>query len=68
MPLYEYQCSEHGVFEKRQSIEDRHEAYCPQCGRLSEKKMSVVNFTFGWKLADECHHVRGTKDKVILDI
>jgi len=68
MPLYEYECPECGVFEQRNTVEKRGEAYCPNCGRLSEKKMSVVNFTFGWRLADECHYVKGTPDKFIRDI
>jgi putative FmdB family regulatory protein len=62
MPLYEYECQCNMEFTARQSIEKRRHALCPSCGRIAEKKLSVVNNTFGWELTDESHLV-GHKDE-----
>lgn len=33
MPLYSYQCSEHGQFDVFQRMNDEHTAQCPECGK-----------------------------------
>ena len=34
MPLYEYECPEHGRFEKLKPIEERYDQPCPECGKV----------------------------------
>lgn len=46
----------------------RDHSTCPICYCRADKKISSANFTFGWKLADECHYVKGTKDYFVKDI
>ncbi|MGY8690575.1 MAG: zinc ribbon domain-containing protein [Verrucomicrobiales bacterium] len=42
MPLYEYQCTNHGLFEDFVSLESRNEAVpCPDCGTLSSRVVST---------------------------
>lgn len=42
MPLYEYECREHGVFELvRPMAESRLGAPCPRCGLLSARILST---------------------------
>lgn len=53
MPLYEYRCKCGYRFESRKPVEERQTAVCPKCGEIAEKKLSVVNFTFGFTLSDE---------------
>lgn len=37
MPLYEYECISHGVFEVRQSIHDPPLEECPRCIKENKK-------------------------------
>ena len=41
MPLYDYRCKDHGVFELKQSIKDHARAECPTCG--SECKQVLIS-------------------------
>ena len=41
MPLYDYKCSEHGYFEKKQSIKDHARAECPTCGSESPQVLTA---------------------------
>ena len=41
MPLYEYDCIEHGRFEEIHHIEDRHNAVCPVCGGSAQLRIST---------------------------
>ena len=41
MPIYEFECSEHGKFEVKQSMLDERRAVCPQCGLDSRRLFSV---------------------------
>ena len=34
MPLYDYRCTDHGDFEKRQPMIDHARAECPTCGEI----------------------------------
>lgn len=66
---YEYQCRNCGLkFETRQPIGARDLATCPECGCVAEKLLSTFNFTFGFKLADECHHTKGMRDYFVRNI
>ncbi len=40
MPLYDYKCTEHGYFEKKQNVADHARAECPTCG--SECKQVLI--------------------------
>ena len=43
MPFYEYRCQEHGRFEVKQPIFDKHEANCPNCGKPAERRISLLS-------------------------
>ncbi len=40
MPTYEYRCPEGHVFERVHKISQRPRARCPECGKLSSRKIS----------------------------
>jgi putative FmdB family regulatory protein len=68
MPFYEYFCQACGYqFEKFNRIAERDLASCPKCGARADRKISVVNHTFGWTLADSSHE-RGNPDIRIRDV
>ena len=37
MPLYDYKCAEHGVFELQQKMVSHAKAKCPHCGKTSKQ-------------------------------
>lgn len=41
MPVYEYKCEEHGVFEKIKKISERFSCECPECGVESTQQLTV---------------------------
>jgi len=41
---------------------------CPRCGIKAMRKYTPVIATFGWRLSDESHHVKGHKDELVRDI
>lgn len=43
MPLYEYECSEHGRFEVRQPMFSEHVSVCPECGAEARRIFSMPN-------------------------
>jgi putative FmdB family regulatory protein len=50
LPLYEYDCPEHGRFEAfRPMVASSIPACCPVCGKLSERVMSSFSWYMGWK-------------------
>ena len=66
MPRYEYVCSGCGLrFEKQKAVDDRSAHECLSCGNLAPLVMSLVNNTFGWELAKECHERFGPRDKYV---
>lgn len=40
MPTYDYKCSEHGYFEKKQRMADHARAKCPTCGNDSPQVLT----------------------------
>ena len=54
MPIYEWACKTHGVFDGFESVQNASRpAICPKCGRASPRIMSrigkhVVDFQSGW--------------------
>ena len=49
MPLYEYECPEHGKFEELRPVDARTiPALCPKCGQMSERIMSAFRWVMGW--------------------
>lgn len=40
MPMFDYQCKEHGVFEKMKKIAERETAPCPECGETCPQIIS----------------------------
>lgn len=65
--LYEYQCQCGLNFEARRPIELRANAQCPKCGSLAEKKLSIINASYGWRLT-ESSHIPGNPDRYEKDI
>jgi putative FmdB family regulatory protein len=55
LPLYEYECPEHGRFELVRKFADPPLTKCPQCGKKVEKVLSAPAFQFkgtGWYVTD----------------
>lgn len=42
MPLYSYECSEHGLFDEIRSIHDETPMLCPECQKVARKIMCPV--------------------------
>ena len=40
MPIFEYECPEHGKFEKIKNLNDNSTEYCPVCGASAQRIMS----------------------------
>jgi len=48
LPLYEYECPEHGCFEVfKFAMEPRQTWPCPECGRASRRKFSSFRMVMG---------------------
>ena len=48
MPIYEFECSEHGCFElTRPMARVREPAACPECGALAKRLLSAPNLATG---------------------
>jgi len=45
--IYLFRCERHGTFDVRQSIFDKHEADCPECGLPGQRIFTSVPFQFG---------------------
>ncbi|MDN2661568.1 zinc ribbon domain-containing protein [Neptunomonas phycophila] len=42
MPMYEYKCAKHGVFEELATLEDYDQpCACPQCGQISARVLTL---------------------------
>lgn len=51
MPLYQYLCYEHGVFDEFNTVKDRSFRLCPQCQKLCPMVIAPSNFQLkgeGW--------------------
>lgn len=54
MPVYEFTCKDHGVFEEMRSVKAfSRSAQCPECGSASPLKFSkpgrhIMDFISGW--------------------
>lgn len=58
MPLYEYECKEHGKFENlRPMSESELPDLCPTCSQESPRIMSSYNWYMGWEF------LKGISDK-----
>lgn len=68
MPMYDYFCLCGNEFEALLPISLRHEAHCPNCGRLANKKFSVFNWSFGWKRSDKSAWIKGYPDEFVKNI
>jgi putative FmdB family regulatory protein len=48
MPIYEFECTEHGTFElMRPMAQVREPALCPDCSGLGKRLLSAPNFATG---------------------
>ena len=61
MPLYQFMCGNCGKVEERLQPFGDNAPFC--CGKFMERKMSVSNSTFGWRLT-EASHLPGNKDEL----
>jgi putative FmdB family regulatory protein len=55
LPLYEYECPEHGRFELVRKFSDAPLTTCPQCGKPVQKLLSAPAIQFkgsGWYITD----------------
>jgi putative FmdB family regulatory protein len=55
LPLYEYDCPEHGRFELVRKFSDPPVEKCPKCGKKVQKVLSAPAFQFkgtGWYVTD----------------
>ena len=56
MPRYDYQCTEcNHLFELRQGFDAETVTECPKCGKIAERKISLVPVIFkgsGWYVND----------------
>ena len=52
MPIYEYECPDHGHYERHMSMNDCNSGTCPKCGKIGGRKFSTysvyVDFTAGF--------------------
>lgn len=59
MPIYEYFCPDCNlIFEELKHSEHRFFSQCPKCNGLVRKKISAVNWSFGWRLTDRSLYER----------
>jgi putative FmdB family regulatory protein len=65
--LYEYRCECGCEFEARRPVKDRDTAACPKCGKVARKRLSIVNYSFGWRLSDDSH-IKGHSDELVKDV
>jgi len=66
LPLYEYECPNHGTFEKMQKFSDPPLTHCPRCGAPVEKLLSAPAIQFkgtGWYVTDYARKSEGGKDR-----
>lgn len=63
-PIYEWQCQNCGKIEEiMHHFEEPSDIEAPLCcGKYMERRISVVNHTFGWRLT-EASHIRGNPDE-----
>ena len=48
MPIYEFECADHGTFELTRSMAQvREPAACPDCGELGKRLLSAPNLATG---------------------
>jgi putative FmdB family regulatory protein len=48
MPIYEFECTDHGAFElTRPMAQVREPALCPDCGELGKRLLSAPNLATG---------------------
>jgi len=46
IPIYAYECLEHGRFEVRQPMADDRKANCPKCSKSAEPRISACDYRF----------------------
>ncbi len=64
MPLYEWMCQNCGKIEEILHGYGRDVDGPICCGKVMERKVSVVNHTFGWRFS-EASHLPGHKDELV---
>lgn len=56
---YEYECENHGLFERREPIQQVHKADCPICGISARRKYE----SFGFRYANPLFHQDGSYEE-----
>uniref|UniRef100_A0A6M3JVT6 Uncharacterized protein n=1 Tax=viral metagenome TaxID=1070528 RepID=A0A6M3JVT6_9ZZZZ len=69
MAIYAYDC-EHckAGFEIRAEMPGFDYYPCPKCTAPAPRIPSPVTWSFGWRLADECHERFGPRDEYVKDV
>lgn len=70
MPVYEYECGEHGRYETFGPMEECNKGKCPKCGKTGQRKFSpchvYVDFTPGWDPAfAKVVHTKKERERLI---
>ena len=52
MPIYSYECKEHGHYEAFMPMDECNDGKCPKCGKVGRRKYDTshvyMDFTAGW--------------------
>ena len=62
MPLYDYKCSDHGLFHELMTMEDSNKpCACPFCGKLSGRVIMIAPHILDMKSENRSAHERNEK-------
>lgn len=65
--IYEYECFKGHRSEVKRAMVDRNNPLRCDCGLMTERRLSVVNNTFGWRFT-EASNERWAKEETERDI
>ena len=69
MPLYEYECPEHGRYQALRPMSGGETDDCPKCGKVLQRLLSPFNWSFGWRISDRSMNEPWTpRDELVRDI
>lgn len=68
MPMFEYLCPKGHLTVAIRAIKHRDDALVCHCGLPARKKLSPVNWTFGWRLSDNYLNIKGYPHELVRNI